>query len=291
LIGFVFSDWASRTRLPSLLPEPIGGFSLLVKTGLEITGVYFLVASFLLLVGHEGPTPILPTAFSANTCFAFFLVVTWLWDCQMIFIMKQLDLKDLARIVVRGDSFASRGAATYLRPFFAWRTQREARIAEAWETTKAAIVIGPNPTQWSRLLPFIVQLVRSRCPVDAPLKAGLQFLANHILFANLLGGALMMLDEWKFNGASLVNGIRASATIPNLDLGAALGFLPHLAVIVILALATLFYLVLRGRLISTYVGAVGVVSSSVRIPVHREHSFRFNVNGDSGHREHGFRAT
>ncbi len=27
----------------------------------------------------------------------------------------------------------------------------------------------------------------------------------------------------------------------------------------------------------------------LRIPVHREHSFRFNVNTDSGHREHGFR--
>jgi len=27
----------------------------------------------------------------------------------------------------------------------------------------------------------------------------------------------------------------------------------------------------------------------LRIPEHREHSFRFNVNADSGHREHGFR--
>ncbi len=27
----------------------------------------------------------------------------------------------------------------------------------------------------------------------------------------------------------------------------------------------------------------------LRIPDHREHSFRFNVNTDSGHREHGFR--
>ena len=27
----------------------------------------------------------------------------------------------------------------------------------------------------------------------------------------------------------------------------------------------------------------------LRIPAHREHSFRFNVNTDSGHREHGFR--
>ena len=27
----------------------------------------------------------------------------------------------------------------------------------------------------------------------------------------------------------------------------------------------------------------------MRIPAHREHSFRFNVNTDSGHREHGFR--
>ena len=30
-------------------------------------------------------------------------------------------------------------------------------------------------------------------------------------------------------------------------------------------------------------------SAYVRIPAHREHSFRFNVNTDSGHREHGFR--
>ena len=29
--------------------------------------------------------------------------------------------------------------------------------------------------------------------------------------------------------------------------------------------------------------------TGLRIPVHREHSFRFNVNTDSGHREHGFR--
>ena len=29
-------------------------------------------------------------------------------------------------------------------------------------------------------------------------------------------------------------------------------------------------------------------SEVVRIPVHREHSFRFNVNIDSGHREHRF---
>jgi len=31
------------------------------------------------------------------------------------------------------------------------------------------------------------------------------------------------------------------------------------------------------------------VAADLRIPEHREHSFRFNVNADSGHREHGFR--
>jgi hypothetical protein len=31
-------------------------------------------------------------------------------------------------------------------------------------------------------------------------------------------------------------------------------------------------------------------SGYVRIPAHCEHSFRFNVNADSGHREHRFRS-
>ena len=42
-----------------------------------------------------------------------------------------------------------------------------------------------------------------------------------------------------------------------------------------------------GRVRSTY----EFIKAQMRIPAHREHSFRFNVNTDSGHREHGFRAS
>ena len=44
------------------------------------------------------------------------------------------------------------------------------------------------------------------------------------------------------------------------------------------------------RRIRTFLGRLASQGRvDVRIPVHREHSFRFNVNTDSGHREHGFR--
>lgn len=262
LIGFIFSDWASRTRLPSLLPERIGGVTLVMKTALEITGVYFLVVSFLLIVRSDNAAHILPEHFSASSAFAIFLIITWMWDWLMVYVMKNLDIIDLIKVVFSGGSLDSEGAKGYLEPFYTWRANREDRIKAVGLFVSTEIT--KDPGKWLiKVLPYVGLGLRVLCPIDAPLKAALQFLANHIVYANLLAGILILVDELRFGGLSLARGALPEAFGTHLDLIAVVNTVPHLVTLAVGCVVATFLLLLRGYTAFWYFILLGIVFASV----------------------------
>ncbi|MEO6325209.1 MAG: hypothetical protein ABIT01_09995 [Thermoanaerobaculia bacterium] len=194
LIGFVFSDWSSRTRLPSLTGDRITAPLLLVKTFLEIFGVYFLVSSFLLLVAHEAPgRAVAAGALGPYSTFGVFLVVTWLWDLFMLGVMKGLRWVDLFWAIVRGDA-RSEKALAYLTQLKMWEEGRPREI----EKKRVAIDEALDHKKFMRAAGHLLHLrvISFAGPfLNANLAVALQLLTNHMAHANLVAGVVIVLRE------------------------------------------------------------------------------------------------
>lgn len=207
LILFLLSDWASRARLPRLLPEMSAatpaGYLRVCKVGLEVTGVFFLVSAFLLLVAdpHENGTKnaILLTAEAA---FGVFLITTWAWDYVMINIMKDLNVAPLAGCVWTGAAIDDVTARkSYLEKFEAWKTKRQDAMKADIANTRLALDANPENAAFLMALGGL-KLYRARLELatfEAAVASTVQFLANHILHANIVAGITLLLGSiWNF---------------------------------------------------------------------------------------------
>lgn len=202
LILFLFSDWASRARLPRLLPELTSasrpGYLRVCKVGLEVTGVFFLVSAFLLLVadshgGAEGPTSL-----TVGAAFGLFLIATSAWDYVMIYIMQNLDVRPLAHCVWTGTAIDNvQARESYLVKFEAWKAKR--LTALAGDIAKIRRALDDNPQNAASVMTLGgLQAYRAKLDLvtfEAAVASTVQFLANHILHANAVAGITLLLGS------------------------------------------------------------------------------------------------
>lgn len=231
LIAFMFSDWASRTRLPSLLEEGFGGMIQVVRTALEVMGVYLLVFSFVLLIHPSTEGGTFPAYLSAESLFAFFLLITWAWDWLILKVMGDLDVAHLAEVAWKGNPLEAKAVHRYLARFERWRSHRARELERAAERLREGLRGHPN--DWRGALRMFVRYLGMgavNASFEQTFRAFMQFLAMHILYANALAGFLILWSEWSFDGASVVSHFGIDlyafvASIPNLLSGGVVALL------------------------------------------------------------------
>lgn len=192
LLIFVFSDWSSRTRLPRLMPkeekDKFGPLTILVKGLLEIVGVFFLVISFLgLLDGPHARQATAATEVNPAIAFAIFLIVTWLWNYLMIWVMK-LDARDLWHAVLYGDTA---DLPVIRRYFYKVRAidQRLAQVKNGNPSTGLLKLVGA--TLWLKSYRGLVG-------------GSMQLIANHLAHANLIAALTIFASEYYHGGAAIL---------------------------------------------------------------------------------------
>lgn len=198
LILFLLSDWASRARLPRLLPESadIPGYLYVWKIIFEVIGVYFLVSAFLMMMVKHSERSTIDGSDPLVAGFGMFLVATASWNYLMIYIMKELDVPSLIRAVCRTGSAIDmeKTRREYLGPFDDWKAKQEQLLEEAVQHLKDQLSSDPQHATKHTIHWAIVDLkTRGHARLFEGVIASLsQFLANHVLYANAVaGGALI----------------------------------------------------------------------------------------------------
>jgi len=208
LVLFLFSDWASRARLPRLLPENPAGYLYVVKICLEIICIFFLVSSFLLVVGGTPERSTTEDAgLSATLAFGWFLLATACWDYLMIYIMKKLDVISLSRSVwITGRALDMEEARKeYLAKFDKWKQRRRSEIFAAREETKRKLNDDPDHFVAHNFTAFACGC-RDLCHTsvfEGTVASVAQLLANHVLQANLVAGMALILNAVWLKGSPL----------------------------------------------------------------------------------------
>jgi hypothetical protein len=201
LILFLLSDWASRSRLPRLLPESprVPGFLHVVKTSLEVIGVFFLLSSFLRIIEQSTNPAKLDTS-PATAAFGCFLLATALWDYLLIYIMQKLTLKDLFKAVwCSGDAIDMEATRDeYLGRFNDWKQTRERLISFRRARQMRQLKEDPDHTARTSFFGGLGEyLVKSYMVMFEGAVASLsQFLATHVLQANAIAGIALL---WTFS--------------------------------------------------------------------------------------------
>lgn len=209
-ILFLFSDWVGRVRLPWLLPpdDQVGVSKQLLKTALEVAGLFFLVMAWLVIIEIIRPqsappvVEIFPTRtpaqqpsqdlWSLNTwtavwwghlniykAFASFLIATFLWNLLMLRVMQQIRWWDLVAMSFKGDALDAGEGRRYAQRFWEFRDKLEAKV-EAKRKRGEFIL--------SMSVVFIESCVRT----------GAQLVAIHIAFANLLAALVILISDIAF---------------------------------------------------------------------------------------------
>jgi hypothetical protein len=232
LILFIFSDWLSRMRLPRLLPagDTFSFGSQLLKTTLEVSGLFFLVLAWLAIVEGFTPEPAQPTMplrpgmwsepLTPARAFALFLIATFFWNLLMLLVMKKLRWRDLALMGIDGSALQSDKVKPYAKRFWQFWEELE-------KTTRAASEQGSHNAlrNFMRAQPVLF--------FEAFVRAGAQIVVNHIAWTNIWAGCLILLP-WFYPGsrtlASMVSAEAqrlhsSSATAPTLVVLAASQFL------------------------------------------------------------------
>jgi len=231
LILFLFSDWASRTRLPGLLPENVTQKLYVVKTGLELLGVVFLSLSFIQLV--DPPSPIVgepgPASLTAATAFAVFLMSTFLWDYLMLYIMKDLKYSQLWSAVLNGTAGKNQSILHYLAPFEVLREQQMEKLSQLGKKLTSLIEGKPWRPHVARTIEHWF-LCLAVFLLDGAQALLLQLLANHTAHANLSAATIILVDESYLQGKAMFDvapptGMLASAATLGVALVCALLFL------------------------------------------------------------------
>lgn len=199
LIIFMFSDWASRTRLPRLIPEKVRGYKVVLKISLEIIGIFFLVSSFLILVSHDtGDANQDSLQMSAALGFGMFLISTFLWNYLMIGVMVDLDVVDLRRAVLWGTAIDMKSTKdTYLYEFGVWKERRAKELEEQTKRIKNQIssISGDAGGAMMRGGARVSANHFSFRAFEAAVSAVAQFIANHVLYANLVAGLAIVINR------------------------------------------------------------------------------------------------
>lgn len=198
LIAFLFSDWASRSRLPRLLPETPAGYVYVCKISLEIICIFFLVSSFLLLVATYTDPELVTDAQWPWQTFGWFLVATAFWDYLMIRIMNKLDMIPLGFAVwIHGDAIDMRVTSTeYLGRFDIWKQERRHQIEAARNRDKEKISQDPDRAITNHLW-ILCREVKDSMHLhvfEGTIAAVAQFVANHVFQSNLLAGIALLLQ-------------------------------------------------------------------------------------------------
>lgn len=204
LVVFIFSDWCSRTRLPNLTRDRPSPLRFILKTLLEIVGVFFLVVSFLELLNPQKGVPCANvTRLSPVAAFGFFLIVTAAWDYLMLWVMQDLDLKHLAKASVLGTADSLKQLEPYLASYTAFVARREAEIG-AQRTRDADQLTNPDGHYFDvvfhllggGLWQLLFRGIRG---------CVMQTLTNHVAYANLTAGGLILIVELGRGGVPLLN--------------------------------------------------------------------------------------
>jgi hypothetical protein len=206
LILFIFSDWASRTRLPRLLPksESFTILALFQKAFLEISCIFFLVSSFLSLLRAHGNAPnehLAQSVLSGITpynAFALFLIATWLWNMLMLRVMQQLSLVDLFLSIFTGNALDLPQLKRYLYTFERWKEKRQTELE--YKHTALKDIVSASASDKSNVRSIFnlvgIEMLRARIKLfEADLAALLQLLANHVAYANLLIAVFIIVTE------------------------------------------------------------------------------------------------
>ncbi|AOS84382.1 hypothetical protein BIU88_09715 [Chlorobaculum limnaeum] len=119
MILYVFFDWLIRIGVPLTFPEDdqvkrSSLFIQLIKSSLEIVIVFLLVMFFVLHFKEKGNVEV---AVQSSSVFSVFLLVTYMWNLVVLYIMGKLSMKDLYKGCINGRVFDLCGAEVYTKRF------------------------------------------------------------------------------------------------------------------------------------------------------------------------------
>ena len=262
LILFILSDWLSRMRLPRLLPteDRVSIRNQLLKTTLEISGLFFLVLAWLALIESfstsstntvgPGHSALWTGSLTPDRAFAFFLVATFLWNLLMLLVMRKIDWLDLVTMGIRGSALDSDKVKPYATTFWRFWQKLDTRVRGDFQ-------------QGSRRAPRNFVLAQPVLLLEAVVRTGAQIVAHHIAWTNILAAAIILVKDSLWDAQSLVRpleavleGIQANQTIETL--------------VAILAVATLLLAITarkHGWKMCTFHLCIGLVLIAARFSV------------------------
>lgn len=271
LILFLFSDWASRARLPRLLPENPAGYLYVFKIALEIVCVFFLVSSFLLFVTGSAATTDEESVVAPAFAFGCFLIFTSCWDYLMIYIMKQLNVTSLSHSVwITGRAIDMKEAREeYLGKFDNWKLERKNQIKKATEETTNKLRFDPDHNI-KHMLRGVVRACRNEFDLkvfEAAIASVAQFLANHILQANAIAGTALILNAAWLKRSPLDALITKVASWPPVYDSITFGAATYIAVIGVACVVCASFLPRKRWVLLVTVIALGVVAKTSSSPM------------------------
>jgi hypothetical protein len=219
LILFVLSDWLSRMRLPRLLPteDRVSIRNQLLKTTLEISGLFFLVLAWLALIesfskSSEAIVVIDHSSFwtgplTPDRAFALFLVATFLWNLLMLLVMRKIGWRDLVRMGISGSALDSDKVKPYATRFWLFWQKLETRVRDDFE-------------QGSHRAPRNFLLAQPVLLLEAFVRTGAQIVVHHIAWTNILAAMFILVKGSLWDAEAVVHpvqvaleGVRANQTI------------------------------------------------------------------------------
>jgi len=104
LLLYLYMDWSSRVTLPGRLPlkdrqRAFSSSFLFLKGALEASGVFFIAIAMKGIGESFSYTYLL-------SCLSGFVIVTAVWNLQLLRSMKELSLQEVRDIIVKGDALS-----------------------------------------------------------------------------------------------------------------------------------------------------------------------------------------